>query len=202
MTRPVVNLDDQPMLERTSRRLLEMWVRTVGFIFVSYALELRMHAWRVKMCLRELSSATLLCTSRKPSALVSPAVTSADLCPLPVLSKCCDNSHQGNGVFATQAICAHEMVLEYVGEVLGLSEAKNRFAMYNRDSVMVSESGGLQQLGWAGCRRHRSQLLPPLLSVVLTDGGVDRKYHYREQPHVYSLSALARVSVVVEFLQA
>ena len=49
MTRPVVNLDDQPMLERTSRRLLEMWVRTVGFIFVSYVLELRMHAWRNKM---------------------------------------------------------------------------------------------------------------------------------------------------------
>lgn len=75
---------------------------------------------------------------------------SRDLCPLVLGGYLCQpsplvcrnvNSRQGLGVFATQAIRAHEMVLECVGEVVDLNEAKRRSSEYNQQNIMVSERG-------------------------------------------------------------
>ncbi|CAN0183929.1 unnamed protein product, partial [Hapterophycus canaliculatus] len=42
---------------------------------------------------------------------------------------------QGLGVFTTQAIGAHELVAEYVGERVKLAEARKRFARYRQASI-------------------------------------------------------------------
>ncbi|CAN0595898.1 unnamed protein product, partial [Ectocarpus sp. 12 AP-2014] len=39
------------------------------------------------------------------------------------------------GVFTTQAIGAHELVVEYVGEVVKLAEAERRVALYRRTKL-------------------------------------------------------------------
>lgn len=50
--------------------------------------------------------------------------------------------YQGLGVFATQAINAHELVAEYVGERVKLAEAEKRVARYRKAKLQVSEMRG------------------------------------------------------------
>ena len=52
------------------------------------------------------------------------------------------DSHQGLGVFTTQAIGAHELVAEYVGERVELAEAEKRVVRYRQARLQVSEMGG------------------------------------------------------------
>lgn len=46
--------------------------------------------------------------------------------------------HQGLGVFTAEAIQPHELVAEYVGERIKLSEAERRTEAYRKGKIAVS----------------------------------------------------------------